>query len=213
MEERTIRLEERVGVIQDDIAEMKADYRRLDAKIDAARDSVSDVKDSVGELRVEMKDGFRAVDRQIFLVAGALGMLDGAVKESVGVLNGSLAALHTKVESLSSGMRETREDLRSETSRLSAKIDETRTAIDQRAADILTRMTESKASILETVDARFDRKFFRAISVFLGAVVFLPPTIVFAMKGTLGLAELTLIAAGASVAILAGTFLATRTKV
>jgi predicted nucleic acid-binding Zn-ribbon protein len=185
MEERTIRLEERVASIQTDVAEIKVDYRRLDAKVDATRDSVSDVKDSVGALRVEMTDGFRAVDRQIFSIAGALGALDGAVRESVGVLNGSLAALHAKMESLSSEIRGTKDDLRTETSRLSAKID-------------------------ETVNTVFDRKFFRAFGVFGSALPLLAATFAYIQRASLGMTEIVVIAVAMSLIICVGTFLATR---
>ena len=53
MQERTV-LDEKVDHIQRDVAELKADVRRVDAKIDA-------VSKSQGELRVEMKDGVAAL--------------------------------------------------------------------------------------------------------------------------------------------------------
>jgi chromosome segregation ATPase len=182
VEERTIRLEERVGFIQADIAEIKTDYRRLDAKVDATRDSVSDVKDSVAALRVETMAGFRAVDRQT-----------SAIEVTLGLLNGSLAALHTKVEDLSSAVRETREDLRNETRALSVKIDETRT------------------SLLDSCNALFDRKFFRAMGVFGSALPLLAAAFTYAQRTALGMAEIAVIAAGMSVIIFFGTYLATRT--
>jgi hypothetical protein len=55
VEERTIRLEERVEHMQSDITDIKGDVRRVDAKVDA-------VKDSVVSLRIEMKDGFARIE-------------------------------------------------------------------------------------------------------------------------------------------------------
>ena len=165
VDEHSIRLEERVGFIQADIAEIKTNYQRLDSKVDATRDSVSEVKDSVGALRLETIEGFRAVDRQF-----------SSVEVTLGAINGSLTALHN------------------ETRRLSAKIDESRTGV------------------LNEVNALFDRKFFRAISVFSGALPWLAVASAYVQKTSLGLAEVAAVAAGMSVIILLGTFLATRTR-
>ena len=60
VEERIVRLEEKVDRVQSDVADLKIDVRRLDAKIDGVKDSVSELRvemrDLVGELRVEVKD-------------------------------------------------------------------------------------------------------------------------------------------------------------
>jgi len=108
--------------IQSDIAELKADYRALYAKVDGTRDdisrvreSISQVRESVATLRAEMKEGFANMERRMTEFA-------------------------TKAD-------------------LTAKADELHRRID-----------ETKASLMEHMDIVFDRKFFRATGIMVGAV-------------------------------------------
>jgi uncharacterized protein (UPF0335 family) len=62
-QERIARLEERTEHMQSDITEIKADVRRLDAKVDA-------VKDSLTALRLELKEGFAAIEAKFAKAKG-----------------------------------------------------------------------------------------------------------------------------------------------
>jgi hypothetical protein len=103
VEERTIRLEERVGFIQAEITEMKADYRHLDAKVDATRDDVAGVKASVAALHIEMKDGFASVDRRMCELATKAELattrieLSGKIDATRGDLSGRIDATRTEL--------------------------------------------------------------------------------------------------------------------
>jgi chromosome segregation ATPase len=239
MEEQTIRLEERVASIQVNVTEIKADYRRLDSKVDATQASVSDVKGSVSALRVETKDGFASCDRRMAEFNASLivlnGRLDGvtsegrAARDDVKSTRTDLSdritvvsdRLDQKTAELSARIDRTTTDLSNKidqrTVELSSRIDQTAAElsnkIDRSASEILSRVAESRASIMQAVNALWDRKFFRAAGSFISAALLIAPATAFAVKNTLGLAELTLLAAGASVAILTGTYFATRTKI
>ena len=75
MQERTV-LDEKVDHIQRDVAELKADVRRVDAKIDA-------VSKSQGELRVEMKDAAAALRIE-------MGALHIQLKDCIGALRSEM---------------------------------------------------------------------------------------------------------------------------
>jgi phage shock protein A len=60
MEERVTRLESHYEHIQADVADVKADIRRLDQKIDGKFDSL---KDSVSELRLATEKSFNNMER------------------------------------------------------------------------------------------------------------------------------------------------------
>jgi flagellar motility protein MotE (MotC chaperone) len=81
MQERTA-LEERVDHMQRDITELKADFRRLDAKVDAVKDDLTahriETRDAIATLRLDLKVG-RWVDRVWWLLMSAalLGVMAG----------------------------------------------------------------------------------------------------------------------------------------
>lgn len=81
MEERVARLEANFEHIQSDVSEMKADIRRLDAKVDG-------VKDSVNALRLETKESFASLKMDriwdriwwLMITAGVLSVMARAFK-------------------------------------------------------------------------------------------------------------------------------------
>jgi uncharacterized coiled-coil protein SlyX len=62
METRIARLESDVAHIQKDVAELKTDFRSLSHKADALRDkldsSVTEIRQSIAKLSIEMEQGF-----------------------------------------------------------------------------------------------------------------------------------------------------------
>jgi len=62
VEERIARLEEKTDHIQSDITEMKTDIRRIDAKVDAVRDSVAVLRVEMKDLEGRMRDSFAALN-------------------------------------------------------------------------------------------------------------------------------------------------------
>ena len=64
MAERTV-LEERVDYIQRDVAELKVDVKRIDATLTEMKESMgelrAEMKEAIGDLRVDMKDSLLAI--------------------------------------------------------------------------------------------------------------------------------------------------------
>lgn len=69
--ERTGRLEERVDGLRTDVTEIRADARRIEDKVEA-------VKDSLAKFRVEMKDSFLAVTKEIAACTTRLAVMEHA---------------------------------------------------------------------------------------------------------------------------------------
>jgi predicted nucleic acid-binding Zn-ribbon protein len=147
VEERTIRLEERVGFIQAEITEMKADYRHLDAKVDATRDDVAGVKASVAALHIEMKDGFASVDRR---------MCELATKAELATTRIELSG---KIDATRGDLSERIDATKAE---LSGRIDATRTELSE-------KIDATKTSLMEHTDIHYDRRFFRSTGIVIGA--------------------------------------------
>jgi chromosome segregation ATPase len=67
MEERTIRLEERVEHLQADVAEIRVDIRRIDGKLEAVKESVSSLEKKIdlgfAAMKNEIDLGFAGVSR------------------------------------------------------------------------------------------------------------------------------------------------------
>ena len=89
MAERTV-LDERVEHIQNDVAEIKKDVRRLDDKIDAVRADVANVRTDLtaaigtvraelAGLRSEMKESIGEVKTQIALILGTTKASENAL--------------------------------------------------------------------------------------------------------------------------------------
>jgi chromosome segregation ATPase len=169
VEERTIRLEERVGFIQAEITEMKADYRHLDAKVDATRDDVAGVKASVAALHIEMKDGFASVDRRMCELATKAELattrieLSGKIDATRGDLSERIDATKAELsERIDATKAELSERIDATKAELSGRIDATRTELSE-------KIDATKTSLMEHTDIHYDRRFFRSTGIVIGA--------------------------------------------
>jgi chromosome segregation ATPase len=188
MEERTIRLEERVGFILSDVGEIKTDLRRLDTKIDGVRDALSVVEHSLSaKIDKEVCQLSAKIDKDVAHLS------DKIEKDVAGLsvrMDTNLAHLSAKIDK--------------DVAHLSAKVDTS-------VAYLSAKIDESKASLKDTANALFDKKFFRALSVFVAALPLLGAGFAYVQKASLGMTEITVLAVGVSVVICVATFLATRT--
>jgi chromosome segregation ATPase len=180
VEERTIRLEERVGFIQAEITEMKADYRHLDAKVDATRDDVAGVKASVTALHIEMKDGFASVDRRMCELATKAELattrieLSGKIDATRGDLSERIDATKAELsERIGTTKAELSERIDTTKAELSERIDATKAELSGRIDATRTELSEkidaTKTSLMEHTDIHYDRRFFRSTGVVIGA--------------------------------------------
>jgi chromosome segregation ATPase len=158
VEERTIRLEERVGFIQAEITEMKADYRHLDAKVDATRDDVAGVKASVAALHIEMKDGFASVDRRMCELATKAELATTRIELS-GKIDATRGDLSERIDATKAELSERIDTTKAE---LSGRIDATRTELSE-------KIDATKTSLMEHTDIHYDRRFFRSTGIVIGA--------------------------------------------
>lgn len=202
-------LEQRVEHIQSDVSEMKTDMRRLETKIESTRDTTAEVKDSVAALRVEMKEGFAASNQKYTELAAAITVLDAKFERNYERLDRKLDqkfdVLHVKTDALDQKLDQKFDVLDAKTDALEKKFDHKLVAIDR-------KIDEAKEDLMARVDALFDRKFFRAMSVFVGAV---PPMFVLtsmAEKMSLGTYSMLAIAIAVPAVLITGAFLATRTS-
>jgi uncharacterized protein YydD (DUF2326 family) len=84
MEARVARLEEKTDHIQSDVAEIKADLRKMDAKFDG---KIDELKKDVSALRVEMKDSFTKVQGEM---KDSFAKIQGEMKDSFAKLQGEM---------------------------------------------------------------------------------------------------------------------------
>jgi hypothetical protein len=219
VEERTIRLEERVGFIQADVAEIKAGYRHLEAKVDATRDdmSVGTVRESVTTLRAEMKEGFANVDRRMaeFATKADLAATDRRMAESFAASDRRMAESladsdHRMAESFAGSNRRMAESFADSNRRMA----ESSGATDRRMAEFATKadlaatkselvakIDELKVSLMEYTDITFDRKFFRATGIMIGAGSALYAAVSHMEEMALSRNEIALVAFGAAIVI------------
>ena len=88
MEARVARLEEKTDHIQSDVAEIKADLRKMDAKFDG---KIDELKKDVSALRVEMKDSFAKVQGEM---KDSFARLQGEMKDSFSALQGQIGKIN-----------------------------------------------------------------------------------------------------------------------
>lgn len=93
VEERTIRLEERVDRLQVDMTDVKAHIQRVDSKVDALRDRFE-------LLHAAMLDRFAAADRRMSEIAAGLAVLTNRVDNLTTELRANSKALLDAAESM-----------------------------------------------------------------------------------------------------------------
>lgn len=89
VEERVARLESHVEHIQFDVTELKADVRRIEGKVDAVKDVVSELRlDMIqreevlrGEMRAGFDESFRRVDGRFNQVDDSFKKVDGTIEK------------------------------------------------------------------------------------------------------------------------------------
>jgi|GEM_PF-2171860 len=90
MAERTI-YDEKIEHIERDVTELKADVRRIDAKVDAVQASLTEhrieTKEAIGTLRIEMKDEIGSLRDEM---KDEIGSLRGEMKDAIGALRGEM---------------------------------------------------------------------------------------------------------------------------
>lgn len=96
MEERDIRSD--MKRLQENVSELRVDFRRLDDKVDG-------VKDDVVELRTEMKDGFLALHGVIAALASRTAVLEEAVAALSTHFRESVAEIKEMIGALESNQR------------------------------------------------------------------------------------------------------------
>ena len=90
-----------------------------------------------------------------------------------------LTALHGKFELVSSDVRVMKEEFAQKTSELSSKI-------EKETSTLSTKIDDTKNNLLESADILFDRKFFRATGIIVGAIPILYGAVSFLQKTPLG---------------------------
>ncbi len=211
-------LEQRVEHIQSDVAEMKTDMRRLEAKVESTRDTVTDVKDSVAALRTDMERGFAATNQKFAELAAANTVLTAKVErldERTVTLDHKfdekLGTLDHKFDE-KFGTLDRKIDDRFGT--LDRKIDEKfgllDGKIDEKFGVLDGKIDRTRDELKEWVNALFDRKLFRAMSVIVGAMASIGMLISAAEKVSFGIYATIGIAIAIPVVLISATFLATR---
>lgn len=116
-----------------------------------------------------------------------------------------LISLHGKFEVVSSDVRVMKEEFSQRTSELSGKI-------EKETSTLSTKIEDTKNKLLESADILFDRKFFRAIGIIVGAIPILYGAVVFLQKTSLGGELIAGIACGIGILIWAISFVITQKK-
>lgn len=114
-----------------------------------------------------------------------------------------LTDLHGKFEVVSSDVRLMKEEFQ-------ARIQDLATKIDKETETLSTRLEEARKSVLERVEAIFERKFNRVIGILIGAIATLYGGLSFLEETTLGPQGIAFVAVIVGIAILSVTVAVTR---
>jgi predicted nuclease with TOPRIM domain len=167
------------------------------------------VKDSVAALRVEMKDGFASIDRRFVGLEGRVEGLNGKVES----LNIRFGGLDSRVEGLDSkveGLEGKVDGLNGKVESLNIRFDGLDRKIDSTAEQLGKKIEDASARAAEHAEILFDRKFFRATGVIIGAAPVLYGAATVLQATSLGVASIATVAIGIGILIWIIPLLVTR---